>query len=225
MPPSSGSTSATNSHCRCAGPTRRVYRELQTSSTSALGPRDSAPSFHATPPSAQRGTAGPGFTGRVLASTDGWTICALGHRHWGRAGAAGLLLHQDGAQGPEVLLQHRAWWSHHGGTWGTPGGALHFGETPDDGALREVREELGLTAEDVVLGARSVDDHGGWSYTTVLARPARPIEAADLELDGESAGVAWLPLAGLDDVDLHPGLAASLSRLRPLLEDARREPG
>src|SRR3954451_17510211 len=33
MPPSSGSTSATNSHCRCAGPTRRVYRELQTSST------------------------------------------------------------------------------------------------------------------------------------------------------------------------------------------------
>ena len=189
---------------------------------SALGPRDSAQSFRATPPSPQRGTAGPGFTGRVLASTDGWTICALGHRHWGRAGAAGLLLHQDGAQGPEVLLQHRAWWSHHGGTWGTPGGALHFGETPDDGALREVREELGLTAEDVVLGARSVDDHGGWSYTTVLARPARPIEAADLELDGESAGVAWLPLAGLDDVDLHPGLAASLSRLRPLLEDARR---
>jgi hypothetical protein len=31
-----------------------------------------------------------------------------------------------------------------------------------------------------------------------------------------------LPLAGLDEVDLHPGLAASLSRLRPLLEDARR---
>ena len=163
-----------------------------------------------------------GFTGRVLASTDGWTICAQGHRHWGRAGAAGILLHRDGAHGPEVLLQHRAWWSHHGGTWGTPGGALHFGETPDDGALREVREELGLTAEDVVLGARSVDDHGGWSYTTVLARPAHPIEAAELELDGESAGVAWLPLAGLDDVDLHPGLAASLSRLRPLLEDARR---
>jgi 8-oxo-dGTP pyrophosphatase MutT (NUDIX family) len=158
----------------------------------------------------------------VLASTDGWTTCAQGHRHWGRAGAAGLLLHRAGVAGPELLLQHRAWWSHHGGTWGTPGGALHYGETADDGALREVREELGLTADDVVLGARSVDDHGGWSYTTVLARPARPIEAADLTLDGESTGVAWLPLAGLDEVDLHPGLAASLSRLRPLLEDARR---
>jgi 8-oxo-dGTP pyrophosphatase MutT (NUDIX family) len=161
-----------------------------------------------------------GFTGWVLASTDGWTTCAQGHRHWGRAGAAGLLLHRDGSRGPEVLLQHRAWWSHHGGTWGTPGGALHLGETADDGALREVSEELGLTPDDVVLGARSVDDHGGWSYTTVLARPARPIEATDLRLDGESTGVAWLPLAGLAEVELHPGLAASLSRLRPLLENA-----
>ena len=121
---------------------------------------------------------GTGFTGRVFASTDGWTTCAQGHRHWGRAGAAGLLLHRDGEEGPEVLLQHRALWSHHGGTWGTPGGALHAGEPPHDGALREVREELGLPPEDVVLGARSVDDHGGWAYTTVLARPARPIEAA-----------------------------------------------
>ncbi len=153
----------------------------------------------------------------MLASTDGWTTCALGHRHWGRAGAAGLLLHRDGESGTEVLLQHRAAWSHHGGTWGTPGGALHEGEPPHVGALREVREELGLAPEDLVLGERSVDDHGGWAYTTVLARPARPIDAAELRLDGESDGVAWLPLADLDAVDLHPGLAASLSRLRPML--------
>jgi 8-oxo-dGTP pyrophosphatase MutT (NUDIX family) len=151
-------------------------------------------------------------------STDGWTSCAQGHQHWGRAGAAGLFLHRDGADGVEVLLQHRARWSHHGGTWGTPGGALHAGETPADGALREVEEELGLTRDDVVLGARSVDDHGGWAYTTVLARPSRPIDAAELRLDGESDGVAWVPLAALGDVDLHPGLAASLDRLRPLLD-------
>ena len=165
--------------------------------------------------------AGTGFTGCVVfSSTDGWTSCALGHQHWGRAGAAGLLLHRDGEQGPEVLLQHRAGWSHHGGTWGTPGGALHEGEPADVGALREVHEELGLSPDDVVLGVMSVDDHGGWSYTTVLARPARPIDVADLRLDGESDGAAWLPLAGLDQVDLHPGLAASLSRLRPLLRHA-----
>jgi 8-oxo-dGTP pyrophosphatase MutT (NUDIX family) len=156
----------------------------------------------------------------VAPSTDGWAFCALGHRHWGRAGAAGLLLHRAGARGREVLLQHRAQWSHHGGTWGTPGGALHHGEPAHVGALREVREELGLNPADVVLGPASVDDHGGWSYTTVLARPVRQIEAADLRLDGESDGAAWVPLAELGKVDLHPGLAASLDRLRPLLEHA-----
>jgi 8-oxo-dGTP pyrophosphatase MutT (NUDIX family) len=156
----------------------------------------------------------------MRASTDGWATCARGHRHWGRAGAAGLLLHRDGEHGPEVLLQHRAGWSHHGGTWGTPGGALHEGEPADRGALREVQEEFGLSPDDVVLGAVSVDDHGGWSYTTVLARPARPIHVADLQLDGESEGAAWLPLAGLGEVELHPGLAASLGRLRRLLRHA-----
>jgi 8-oxo-dGTP pyrophosphatase MutT (NUDIX family) len=154
----------------------------------------------------------------VLTPTDGWTTCALGHRHWGRAGAAGLLLHREGAVGPEVLLQHRAEWSHHGGTWGTPGGALHADEDAATGALREVCEELGLVPDDVVLGAHSVDDHGGWSYTTVLATPARAIEAADLRLDGESTAVAWIALAVLDDMALHPGLAGSLARLRPLLQ-------
>ena len=153
----------------------------------------------------------------MLASTDGWTTCALGHRHWGRAGAAGLLLHRDGETGTEILLQHRAQWSHHGGTWGTPGGALHEGEPAHVGALREVQEELGLTPADLVLGDRSVDDHGGWAYTTVLARPARPIDPARLRLDGESTAVGWIPLAELDRVPLHPGLAASLPRLLPLL--------
>jgi len=153
----------------------------------------------------------------VFPSTDGWAFCALGHRHWGRAGAAGLLLHRVGVNGPEVLLQHRAEWSHHGGTWGTPGGALHLDEAPERGALREVHEELGLGEDDVVLGVRSVDDHGGWAYTTVLATPARPIDPAQLRLDGESTAVGWIPLARLDAVPLHPGLAASLPRLLPLL--------
>ncbi|HEX2073713.1 MAG TPA: NUDIX hydrolase [Geodermatophilus sp.] len=153
----------------------------------------------------------------MFSSTDGWVTCSLGHRHWGLVGAAGLLLHRDGDRGLELLLQHRASWSHHGGTWGTPGGALHVGESPEHGALREVREELGLVADDVVLGPRSVDDHGGWAYTTVLARPARPIDPAGLRLDGESDGVAWIRLAALHEVVLHPGLAASLDRLRPLL--------
>ena len=152
--------------------------------------------------------------------TDGWTVCDLGHRHWGRAGAAGLLIHRPGTAGAEVLLQLRAYWSHHGGTWSTPGGALHAGEPPHVGALREAGEELGLLPHDVVLGAQSVDDHGGWAYTTVLAVPARSLEPADLRLNGESEGAAWFRVAELDQVALHPGLAASLGQLRPLLDEA-----
>jgi 8-oxo-dGTP diphosphatase len=156
----------------------------------------------------------------VRSPTDGWTTCARGHRHWGLAGAAGLLLHRPGLTGIEVLLQLRAEWSHHGGTWGTPGGALHPAESAADGALREAGEELGLVRADVVLGPVSVDDHGGWSYTTVLATPARPLEPADLRLDEESSGVGWFPVDGLPEVPLHPGLAASLPVLRPLLSRA-----
>jgi 8-oxo-dGTP pyrophosphatase MutT (NUDIX family) len=150
-------------------------------------------------------------------ATDGWTTCAQGHRHWGLAGAAGLLLHRPGPDGVEVLLQLRVEWSHHGGTWGTPGGALHTCEPAVDGALREAGEELGLRRVDVVLGRESVDDHGGWSYTTVLATPTGPLDPGLLALNAESVDVGWFPLDALADVRLHPGLAASLPTLRPLL--------
>ena len=52
----------------------------------------------------------------------------------------------------------------------------------------------------------------------MLARPARSIEPSDLRLDGESTAAAWIALAVLDDLALHPGLAGSLARLRPLLQ-------
>ena len=44
----------------------------------------------------------------------------------------------------EVLLQHRAEWSHFGGTWGIPGGARHEGESAVDAAVREAGEEAGV---------------------------------------------------------------------------------
>jgi 8-oxo-dGTP pyrophosphatase MutT (NUDIX family) len=134
------------------------------------------------------------------------------------AGAAGLLVHRAGAAGVEVLLQLRVAWSHHGGTWGTPGGALHATESAVAGALREAQEELALRPADVVLGESSVDDHGGWSYTTVLASPAGTLEARELVLNEESTDVRWWPLEALPE--LHPGFAASLPVLRPMLAGA-----
>src|SRR6185437_16442667 len=78
--------------------------------------------------------------GRVSGDGNGWTYCALGHKHWGRFGAAGVLI-TDGAQ---VMLQHRAPWTHEGGTWAVPGGARDSHEDAVTAALREAVEEANL---------------------------------------------------------------------------------
>ena len=136
---------------------------------------------------------------------DGWVECAQGHRHWGRYGAAGLLLHRHGETGTEVLLQHRVHWSHHGDTWGVPGGARHHDESPVETALREAAEEAGLRPESALVTGRYDDEHGGWSYSTVVAAAvgvtdARPTSAETVEM-------RWWPVSTLPDVPLHPGFA------------------
>ncbi len=146
------------------------------------------------------------------ADGDGWTECALGHRHWGRYGAAGLLLRHADA----VLLQHRAVWSHHGGTWGLLGGARHRGETAEQAAAREAAEESGLDPRSYTVTGRFVDDHGGWSYTTVIARTDRPVLPA--ALTAETVEVRWVPLARLPALPLHPGFAATWDRVRATAE-------
>jgi 8-oxo-dGTP diphosphatase len=146
---------------------------------------------------------------------DGWIECGLGHRHWGLFGAAGLLLHRPGRGDREVLLQHRATWSHHGGTWGLLGGARHSAESAVSAALREAAEEGGLAADGVEVQGRYDDDHGGWSYATVLA--AGTATTAARPTGGESIDVAWVPVGKVDAADLHPGFGRSWPLLRPAL--------
>lgn len=75
-----------------------------------------------------------------------------GTYHWGVHGAAGLLLRAPWHDGsPAVLLQHRAAWSHQGGTWALPGGALDSHEEASHAAVREAGEEVGLAAEQIAV--------------------------------------------------------------------------
>lgn len=141
---------------------------------------------------------------------DGWTTCALGHRHWGLHGAAGLLLHRP-ADGT-VLLQHRAEWSHHGGTWGVPGGARSSAETAVEAAVREAGEEAGVDGVDVGVHGRHDDAHGGWTYTTVIADAGGAVDARPT--GGESIDVAWVGVEEVAARPLHPGFAAVWPQLR-----------
>ena len=49
------------------------------------------------------------------------------------------------------------------GEWTLPGGGLHFGESPRDGAIRELAEETGLSGEIVDL-ADVLSGTGRWTH-------------------------------------------------------------
>lgn len=143
-----------------------------------------------------------------LLDGDGWTRCHAGHQHWGRHGAAGLLVRTTDADGAvHVLLQRRAWWTHHGGTWGVPGGAKASWETPEQAAIREAGEEVIVSLDSLAIDRIHHDDHGGWSYWTVLASAAAALRATPGS--HETAEMRWVPASEVDTLQLHPGFAAS----------------
>ena len=159
---------------------------------------------------------------------DGWVLSDTGVHFWGRHGAAGLLLRAplpDGSRA--VLLQHRAPWSHQGGTWALPGGARDSHETVEQAAVREAHEEAGVPVEHVmvraaVITARASGSH--WTYTTVVADAPHPLDTVP---NRESTELRWVAEEEVAELPLHPGFAASwhrvleISRVTPLLTAPR----
>ena len=155
---------------------------------------------------------------RVRGDGDGWVLSDNGAAYWGKHGAAGLLLRAPGPDGsPAVLLQHRAPWSHQGGTWGLPGGARDSHETPEQAAVREAHEEAGLPAESltvrttVITAEISGTTGSHWTYTTVIADATELLETFP---NRESSELRWVAEDEVADLPLHPGFAASWERLR-----------
>ena len=98
------------------------------------------------------------------------------------AGVEGLPHHSGWSTAPALLLTRRAsGLRSHAGQWALPGGRMDEGETPEQAALRELREEVGLTPDPgAVLGR--LDDYAtrsGFVITPVVvwggeARTLRP---------------------------------------------------
>jgi 8-oxo-dGTP pyrophosphatase MutT (NUDIX family) len=133
-------------------------------------------------------------------------------------GAAGVLAYAPDPEdqaGSLILLQHRAGWSHQGGTWALPGGAMDSDETPAEAALREADEECMLDPKLVVPRGMYSEEHGGWAYHTILAQAEAPFRVYSDAY--ESDEVLWVPAGQVDQRDLHPGFAASWPALREAL--------
>jgi len=146
---------------------------------------------------------------------DGWVLSDDGSHFWGRHGAAGLLLRAPGPDGSAaVLLQHRAPWSHQGGTWGLPGGARDSHETVEEAAVREANEEAGLTADRLTVRTTVVTataTGSDWTYTTVIADAPEQLVTVP---NRESSELRWVAEDDVADLPLHPGFAASWPQLR-----------
>jgi 8-oxo-dGTP pyrophosphatase MutT (NUDIX family) len=126
-----------------------------------------------------------------------------------------LLAAPDQAGSPSVLLQQRSWWGSYGGAWGPPGGARDSHESVVRAALREAIEECAIDPRPVRVHGVLTDDHGGWTYQTVLASAAAPLAAA--AVSEETSEVAWVLAADVERLPLHPGFAGQWPALRTAL--------
>ena len=100
-----------------------------------------------------------------------------------------------------VLLQHRS-----DGRWGLPGGLMELGESCEETARRETKEETGLDPEGLtLLGVWSGKDclcrvsNGDEFYAVTAAYLAESWSGTLREPDEESLGFAWAPLDALPE--------------------------
>lgn len=145
-------------------------------------------------------------------SGDGFVTLADGGRRWGRFGAAGILArHRDGDR-TWYFLARRSEYCHRGGTWAIPGGALDSHESPLEGALREFTEEIGPLLDRFDVAGIHEDDHGGWSYWTVLVDVPHRFDPPG-RLSWETAEAGWIPGDELHRLELFDAFEATLRRL------------
>jgi len=121
--------------------------------------------------------------------------------------AAGVMVDVSG----RVLIARRGAGKHMGGAWEFPGGKIAAGETPLQGLVRELHEELGVT----VLGARHLVRYSH-QYSEYLVHL---YVWKVLEWSGEALGLEKQPLRWvLPENLLEAGLLPADERIVNLLQ-------
>lgn len=103
-----------------------------------------------------------------------------------QVGTAIIILKDD-----KILLMKRKG-PHGQGTWSTPGGHLDFGETPEQGAAREAKEEVGLKVTDIHFRAVTNDffQSEGKHYITIWLE-GKPIGEPRIAAEREVEEIGW----------------------------------
>jgi len=158
----------------------------------------------------------PGLRARVEAHLARFTRHARPDPEKKHAAVAATLIGDDSGQACFLITRRASGMRNHPGQWALPGGRIDPGETPEQTALRELHEELGLALEaDAVLGL--LDDfvtRSGYVITPVVCWGG---EAGELAPNpDEVAAVHVVPVRELENPDI-PQLRAIPESDRPVL--------
>lgn len=108
--------------------------------------------------------------------------------------------------GDVLLLRRSSAETNYAGHWALPGGGGEDGESPEDTAAREAKEEMGDAPE----GVRKILDRRISPTGIAFHTFAQPVDEKFVpKLNDEHSGYAWAPLDQLPE-PLHPGVKATL---------------
>ena len=118
---------------------------------------------------------------------------------------AGILF----TDGDKILLLRRAPDDQDGDTWGLPGGGSHDEEKPHDTAVRETKEECGISKIPGTQFDIFDQKYPTFHWTTFLY--AVTAQFKPKQLSQEHTDWQWFDLKSIKEVNLHP-------KLRPQIE-------
>lgn len=112
----------------------------------------------------------------------------------------------------EILIAQRKRTAQHPLKWEFPGGKVEPEETPENAVIRELKEELGISAQvGPEIGRYEFQYQGSWPIMLMFYRVTK-FSGEPKNLDFEQ--ILWAPRERLSDYDFLQGDAEFLSQLK-----------